>query len=357
MARTTRATTSSSSGMSGAPCLVGWAEGSGQRPSTAARHGGTAAVASGQARQAGLVGPSGAAGRSAAARRGQQPGDRGGLVQLGAGSCSPARTGDRWPAVAAVPGCCTLMGVPPVAGIPLPARAWSMPRRRPGGLDEGEDFTAADAQPTRPRQPPWGTHHGAEDAPQLDGGVGRRADAAPGDQAVGPDQQCSPRPDAMGGQLVCSGWGTGSWQPWKRANNPRRLAHRRRPTAVLAACRLGLVRSDLARGGTEGGPEGPVEAAEVTEAPAKRDRRDRPIGQARAQQVAARRLQSPIGSASTGNDPASAGQLLRPCLVRCHQDWQKPTLASRGSGPVAAQPAGVSVTCQVMRSTTAVRPN
>jgi hypothetical protein len=42
----------------------------------------------------------------------------------------------------------------------------------PVGLDEGEDFTEAGAQPTRPRPLRWCAKDGAEDAPELGGGSG-----------------------------------------------------------------------------------------------------------------------------------------------------------------------------------------
>src|SRR4029453_10170620 len=62
-------------------------------------------------------------------------------------------------------------------------------------------------------------------------------------------------------------------------------------SAVLAAPAGAGWCADLARGSAEGGPEGPVEAAEVAKAPAKRDCRDRLVGQPRVQQVTPAPLQ------------------------------------------------------------------
>jgi hypothetical protein len=95
--------------------------------------------------------------------------------------------------VTALPGRCTLMEHLWLPGIALPAREPACGADAPVGLDESEDLTASGAQPTR-----LGSYAGAlrtapRTPPSWVVGLGGAA-AAPGDQAVGPDQQGSPDP-------------------------------------------------------------------------------------------------------------------------------------------------------------------
>lgn len=143
-----------------------------------------------------------AAGWSSCTRRGRWP------PSSAAGGRRPAAGGDR--------GTGTLhahwwhLWLP---GIPLPARAPSMGRRRPGGLGPARTLHGTWRTAEGPRQLRWRAQHGAEAAPELGGGVGGGAGAAPGDEAVGPDQQRSP----VGGRRV-----GGPWRPWMRTNHPRK---------------------------------------------------------------------------------------------------------------------------------------
>jgi hypothetical protein len=150
----------------------------------------------------------------------EQPGDRCGLVQLHAARPLAAKLGGRRPAGGGDRGTGTLhahwwhLWLP---GIPLPARAPSMGRRRPGGLGPARTLHGTWRTAEGPRQLRWRAQHGAEAAPELGGGVGGGAGAAPGDEAVGPYQQRSPGADAVGGRRV-----GGPWRPWMRTNHPRK---------------------------------------------------------------------------------------------------------------------------------------
>jgi hypothetical protein len=161
----------------------------------ARRHGDAAAVASGQARQAGLVGlavqlvdprlrveGSGwatVAGWSSCTQRSRSPAKLGSW-RLAAGGDRGGRLHAHWWHLW-------------LLEIPLPAPQRSMGRRRPGGLGRARRLHGIWRTAEGPRQLAWGAQHGAEDAPELGGGRGP-ADAAPGDEAVGPDQQRSPDP-------------------------------------------------------------------------------------------------------------------------------------------------------------------
>ena len=156
----------------------------------ARRHGDAAAVTSSQAGLVGLavqlVDPRLRVEGSRATAAGWSSWER--------GSCSPARLGGRWPAVTAGSGRLHahwwhlwLLG----SRCQLLSAAWGADA--PVGLDEREHFPASGAPPRG-----LGTYPGAlstaRKTPPARWWVGGPADAAPGDQAVAPDQQRTPDP-------------------------------------------------------------------------------------------------------------------------------------------------------------------